>query len=68
MLQGEPSICRSPRPRKRVNYAEMDSSDEERESRKIRRTNNTTDLESAESPVPRTPPQAPRDLTTTPNK
>ncbi|CAG8615146.1 10662_t:CDS:2, partial [Paraglomus brasilianum] len=63
-----PSICRSPRPKKRVNYAEIDSSDEERESRKIRRTNNTTDLESAESPVPRTPPQAPRDLTTTPNK
>ena len=71
MLQGDPSIHRLPRPRKRVNYAEIDSSGEERESRKIRRTNNTTNSESAESPVPRTPLQAPRDLTsltTTPNK
>ncbi|KAF0425124.1 hypothetical protein F8M41_006378 [Gigaspora margarita] len=41
------------------------------ESRKIRRTNNTTNSESAESPVPRTPPQVSRvltSLTTTPNK
>ncbi|CAB4441328.1 unnamed protein product [Rhizophagus irregularis] len=56
---GESSIRRSPRSRKRVNYAEIGSSDEERESRKIRTTNNTTNS------------QAPRDLTSleiTPNK
>jgi hypothetical protein len=55
VLQGESSIRRSPHPRKRINYAKIDSSDEERESRKIRRTNNTTNnSELAESP-PRTP-------------
>jgi hypothetical protein len=72
MLQGEPSIRRSPCPRKRISYAEIDSSDEESESRKIRRTNKTTNSQSTESPQPpRTPPQASRDLTsltTTPNK
>ncbi|CAG8581905.1 16463_t:CDS:2 [Dentiscutata erythropus] len=60
---GEPSVRRSPRPMKRVNYAE-DNSDEER---KMRRVNS----QSTESPQPRTPPQAPRVLTplkTTPNK
>ncbi|CAG8789536.1 10810_t:CDS:2, partial [Racocetra fulgida] len=46
----EPSIRRSSRPMKRVNYAEIDGSDEERDSRKIRRTNNATNSESAESP------------------
>jgi hypothetical protein len=67
MLQGEPSVRRSPRPMKRVNYAE-DNSDEER---KMRRVNSTAHSQSTEYPQPRTPPQAPRDLTplkTTPNK
>ncbi|CAB4445409.1 unnamed protein product [Rhizophagus irregularis] len=70
VLQGESSICRSPHPRKRINYAEIDSLDEERESRKIRRIDNTTNSELAES-SPRTPPQALQDLTSleiTPNK
>lgn len=35
MLQGEPSVRRSPRPMKRVNYAEMDGSDEENYFAKI---------------------------------
>ncbi|CAG8655165.1 2163_t:CDS:2, partial [Racocetra fulgida] len=63
----EPSVRRSPRPMKRVNYAE-DNSDEER---KMRRVNSTAHSQSTESPQPRTPPQAPRVLTplkTTPNK
>ncbi|RHZ78278.1 hypothetical protein Glove_166g253 [Diversispora epigaea] len=65
--KGEPSVRRSPRPMKRVNYAE-DNSDKER---KMRRVNSTAHSQSTESPQPRTPPQAPRDLTplkTTPNK
>ncbi|CAG8537560.1 7382_t:CDS:2 [Acaulospora colombiana] len=64
---GEPSVRRSPRPMKRVNYAE-DNSDEERE---MRRVNSTAHSQSTESPQPRTPPQAPRNLTslkTSPNK
>ncbi|CAG8774256.1 16236_t:CDS:2, partial [Racocetra persica] len=66
-VNGEPSVRRSPRPMKRVNYAE-DNSDEER---KMRRVNSTAHSQSTESPQPRTPPQAPRVLTplkTTPNK
>ncbi|CAG8626613.1 6912_t:CDS:10, partial [Ambispora gerdemannii] len=65
--KGGPSVRRSPRPMKRVNNAE-DNSDEER---KMRRVNSTAHSQSTESPQPRTPPQAPRDLTplkTTPNK
>ena len=47
--------------------------DEEKKSGKIRRVNRTAHSQSTESPqpVPRTPPQAPRDLTPleiTPNK
>ncbi|RIB08167.1 hypothetical protein C2G38_2045391 [Gigaspora rosea] len=64
---GEPSVRRSPRPMKCVNYAE-DNSDEER---KMRRVNSTAHSQSTESPQSRTPPQAPWDLSplkTTPNK
>ncbi|CAG8557486.1 301_t:CDS:10 [Gigaspora rosea] len=65
--KGEPSVRRSPRPMKRVNYAEVNSDEE----RKMRKVNSTAHSQSTESPQPRTPPQAPRDLTplkTTPNK
>ncbi|CAG8559176.1 9596_t:CDS:2, partial [Gigaspora rosea] len=66
-VNGEPSVRRSPRPMKCVNYAE-DNSDEER---KMRRVNSTAHSQSTESPQSRTPPQAPWDLSplkTTPNK
>ncbi|CAG8510485.1 3428_t:CDS:2 [Paraglomus occultum] len=56
--KGELSVRRSPRPMKRVNYAE-ENSDEER---KMRRVNSTAHSQSTESPQPRTPPQAPRNL------
>jgi hypothetical protein len=48
----------------------MDDSNEERKPEKIRKGNGIAYSQSAESP-PRTPPQAPRDLTSltkTPNK
>ncbi|CAG8648275.1 9422_t:CDS:2 [Funneliformis mosseae] len=62
--KGDPSVRRSPRPMKCVNYAE-DDSDKEKKSGKIRRVNSTAHSQSTESPqsVPRTPSQALRDLT-----
>src|ERR1041385_8455936 len=46
MLQGEPSVRRSPRPIKRVNYAKIDGSDKEKRSGKIRRVNSTAHSQS----------------------
>ncbi|RGB26418.1 hypothetical protein C1646_674813 [Rhizophagus diaphanus] len=80
--EGELSVRRSPRYKRRVSYVEVEDSDEdsdeEKKSRKLKRVN--SHLQSTESPqqsteslqsVPSTPPQAPRDLSplmTTPNK